>query len=118
MYDFGSVLFENEKILYKGCSKPGKGGNNLFAILGMLGFFLVIIILLTYSIIVNHGSIDINLGSILFYLIFLFFLGLSIYLLIDNLIFKKKRLASNYYCLTDMRVIKYNAKKISYILDI
>lgn len=111
MYDFTNVLFEGEKILYQGEAKPGKGGKGLLGIFCMIGFFLGIIILITYSTIVNHGYIDINLGSIFIYLIFFAFLGFSIYLLFDNLIFKKRRIAGNCYCLTDMRVIKYNFKK-------
>lgn len=97
MYNFSNHLLEGEKILYQGQPVPGKGSKSVGGSL----------LLICMGLIVGIGS----LVSIVFFLVAALFLGLGVYVLVYNLILKQKRIADDFYCLTNMRVMKYESKK-------
>lgn len=108
MYNFEQHLLKNEKILYQGRSVPGKGGKNIGGLLFLVLFSLVVLILLMWKFFETRGAEwNISLGI----LIILVFLGLGLYGLIYNVFLKRKRVADDFYCLTNQRVLKYESKK-------
>lgn len=108
MIDFNKYLEQNETILYKGKPHPNKGGKNIVGIIILLGFVLLCQILLILSVIFNHGS---EIKFIISFLITLLFGGLGVYALIYNLFLKKRKVADDFYCITNKRALKYEAGK-------
>ena len=111
MYDFEKILYENEKILYKGISFPEKGDKNLKGILLLSGFSVLVQFLLIWSTINKDRTGDINISFIIIYLFSLSFLVLAIYLFINNFFLRKINLRGNCFGITNKRVVKYEKKK-------
>lgn len=117
MYDFSKHLFPDEKILYQGKPTLGKTAKDIKGILLFIGFALLIQIVMILSVITGtgDGKNGITLGFILIFLVVTLFLGLGIYGLFYNVILKKKRIADNAYCLTNIRAMKYESKKGKFV---
>ena len=113
MYNFSSHLLANEKILYQGQPVPGKGSKSLGGILFLICFALFIQVALIWSVVTKtgDGANGVNLTFIIIFLTATEFLGFGIYGLLYNLVLKKKQVADDFYCLTNIRAMKYEAKK-------
>lgn len=113
MYNFQNNLLSDEKILYEGKPVPGKGGKNIGGFIFLICFVLLIQILLIWSVTTKtgDGAEGMSLGFIIIFLVSLLFLGLGVYGLLYNLVLKKKKVEDEFYCLTNMRAMKYNFKK-------
>lgn len=123
MFNFEQYLLDNEKILYQGKSVPGKGSKNIGIALFIILFMLVCQVLLILAITkeIKKGRFEMLFPFILFFGVTLLFDAAGIYLLVYNLFIKKKAVAGNYYCLTNLRALKYEAKKdklvFGYLID-
>jgi len=113
MYNFSSHLLADEKILYQGQPVPGKGGKGVGGLVFLICFALAIQIAMIWSVVTGtgDGANGINLSFIIIFLVATLFLGLGVYGLFYNLVLKKKQVADDFYCLTNMRAMKYEAKK-------
>ena len=113
MYNFSSHLFADEKILYQGQPVPGKGDKGVGGLIFLICFVLSIQIFMILSVIneIGDGANGIDSEFIFIFLIATFFLVIGIYGLFYNLVLKKKEVADDFYCLTNMRAMKYEAKK-------
>ncbi len=113
MYNFSQHLMADEKILYQGRSVPGKGGKAVGGLVFLIFFALAIQGLMIWSVITKtgDGANGINLSFIVIFLAVTLFLGLGVYGLFYNLVLKKKVVADDFYCLTNMRAMKYEMKK-------
>lgn len=113
MYNFENNLLVDEKILYQGKPTPGKGGKSVGGLLFLICFALGIQALMILSVVTKtgDGAGGINLGFIIIFLAATLFLGLGVYGLFYNLFLKKKQVADDFYCLTNKRAMKYEAKK-------
>lgn len=119
MYNFSSHLLEDEKILYQGQSVPGKGGKDIGGLIFVICFSLMIQIFVVFAVVngmteVENETIfalEVLFGPMIFFLVAGLFLFIGIHGLFDNLVLKKKRIAGNFYCLTNMRVMKYEKIK-------
>lgn len=110
MYDFSSYLLADEKILYQGCPVPGKGSKGIFGLIFIICFMVGIQILMIWSVATGISAEGIGFGFIGIFLVTIFFIVLCVYALFYNLVLKKKHVADDFYCLTNMRAIKYQEK--------
>lgn len=92
---------------------PGKGGKGVGGLVFLICFALAIQIAMIWSVVTRtgDGANGINLNFIIIFLVATLFLGLGVYGLFYNLVLKKKQVADDFYCLTTMRAMKYEAKK-------
>lgn len=113
MYDFKKHLLENEEILYEGRAFPGKGGKEIIGLLFVICFSLFVLALLIWSVVTGtgDGANGVTIEFIIIFLVFLLFLGIGLYGLVYNLFLKKIQVADDYYCLTNIRAMKYESKK-------
>lgn len=113
MYNFLQHLLANETILYQGRPTTGKGGKSLGGYFFLIGFTLVVALIMILSVITGTGD-DENGITITFLIIFttnIFFLAIGVHGLIYELFLKKKQVANDFYCLTNLRAMKYEEKK-------
>lgn len=112
-FDFNSCLLDDEKILYQGRPTPGEGGKQVGGSLVVICFSLFMLGLLIWSLVTKtgDGANGINLTYIIIFAVVLLFLGLGIYSLIYNLFLKKRLVADDFYCITNMRALKYESGK-------
>ena len=112
MYDFNKHLDSDEKILYQGKSNVGKGSKNIGAGLLVIGFMLIIQFLLVWSLKtgIGDGANGFNLNYLIIFLVSLIFDAYAICLVVYTLILKNKKIADDYYCLTNKRALKYEEK--------
>lgn len=116
MYDFSSHLLENEEILYQGKPTPGKGNKYVVLLMILICFTLGIQIAIIFAFLESIKNSPESFNPVLIVVIPMFiilavFSVFGIYGLIDNVYIKKKRIANDFYCLTNMRAMKYNKKK-------
>lgn len=113
MFDFNQVLMANEKILYEGKPVPGKGNKSLGGILAILAFVVIWCGLLIWMVATEtgDGAKGIDFSFIIMMLVGLGFGGIAIYALIYNVFIKRKAVADDIFCLTNMRALKYETKK-------
>jgi len=107
MYDFKKNLFPDEEIIYTGKAVPGKGDKSLGGSLFLIGFSSVLLALMIYATL-RDGF---QFFQIIFYGVILLFLGIGVYNIIYNIFLKKHLVKDDYYCLTNLRVLKYESKK-------
>jgi len=106
MYNFNQILLENEEILYQGKSVPGKGKNNIIVIEAfIIIFFSVLPITIFFKELVASS------WSILIFISILLGLFCAIHCIIYTLFLKDKVTSSYQYCLTNLRILRYNNKK-------
>lgn len=112
-FDFNSCLLQDEKILYQGRPTPGKGDKQVGGSLVVICFSLLWLGLLIWSLVTKtgDGANGISLTYIIFIALGLLLFGLGIYSLVYNLYLKKKNVSDDFYCLTNMRAIKYESSK-------
>lgn len=112
-FDFNSCLLKDEKILYQGRPTPDKGSKQAGGTLFLICFSLVLLGLLIWSLVTKtgDGSGGISITYIVFFVLSLFFLAIGIYSLVYNLFLKKRMLSDDFYCLTNMRALKYESRK-------
>lgn len=106
-FDFKKVLYDDEEILYKGKPVPGKGSKSIAGIIFLLGFCALMIFLMSFASKEENGVG----GLIIFYLVIALFAGIGIYALVYNLFIKKYAVKDDFYCITNIRVLKYEARK-------
>ncbi len=113
MYDFQCHLQPNEKILYQGKPSPGKGSKKVGFFLALIVFSLGIQAMLIWCLAdqTESGIGEMEIAFIVVFLIVTVFLGLGIYGMIYNLFLKKRQIADDFYCLTNLRAMKYDSKK-------
>lgn len=118
MYNFKMHLRDEEEILYESKAEPNKGTKNIDGIILVFILSLIIMSLLILSIKfkIGNGANEINLDWIIIFLGTLFFILLSLNILIYQLFLKKKIIADNEYCLTNLRIFKYESKKDNLII--
>ena len=118
MFNFENVLMRDEIILYQGKPTPGKGSKSIGGILGILAFVAVWCGLLIWSVKTGtgDGADGIDSEFIIMMLVGLGFGALAIYAFIYNVFIKKKRVADDIYCLTNLRALKYETttQKLTY----
>lgn len=118
MFNFNQVLMANEEILYEGKPVPGKGNKGIGGILFLLAFVAVWCGILIWSIVTNtgDGANGIDGDFIIMLLIGLGLGAFGIYAFVYNVFIKKKAVADDIYCLTNMRALKYefNDQKLTY----
>lgn len=112
-FDFNSCLLKDEKILYQGRPTPDKGSKQVGGTLFLICFSLVFLGLLIWSLVTKtgDGAGGISIAYIVFFVLSLFFLAIGIYSLVYNLFLKKRMLSDDFYCLTNMRALKYESRK-------
>ncbi len=110
MYDFSSNLLENEEILYQGRPVPGKGSKSIGGLIFVICFSLVTQIILIWSVITKTGD-GFDMGFIVIFLAAAVFEYVGISGIYYNLVKKKKEVADDFYCLTNMRAMKYEEKE-------
>lgn len=112
-FDFNSCLFKDEKILYQGRPTPGKGSKHVGGLLFLICFSLACLGLLIWSLVTKtgDGAYGISLTYTIFFIVLSAFLLLGIYGLVYILFFKKRMVSDDFYCLTNMRAIKYESRK-------
>lgn len=110
MYNFEKHLQENEVILYQSRAVPGKGGKAVGGSLFLIIFSLFINGCLVYSFLSNNNFENGIFGFIIVFLIVSVFFILGVYNLIYNFFLKKKQVSDDFYCLTNIRVFKYESK--------
>ncbi len=113
MYDFKQHLQENEKILWEGRPVPKTGSKPIGSLLFVCIFAIISISLLVWSVTnkVGDGANGISDSFIILVLTSVFFLVIALYGLIYYLFLKDRRIAHNFYCLTNLRALKYDSKK-------
>lgn len=113
MYNFKEHLQEDEKILYEGRPVPGAGSKSIGGLIFVICFALGIQALMIWSVVTKtgDGAEGVNLGFIIMFLVATLFLGIGVYGLVYNLFLKKRQVADDFYCLTNIRAMKYEAKK-------
>lgn len=113
MYDFQSKLLAGEKILYEGKPVPGKGEKNISGFIFLICLSLVFQVIMILSVVTKtgDGAEGVDLSFIIIFLTITLFLGLGIYGLVYNLFLKKKKVQDDFYCLTNMRAMKYESNK-------
>ncbi len=113
MYDFNSNLLENEEILYQGRPVPGKGDKNLKGLIFFTCFPIIMQIILIWSVITGNGDGEngITFSFVIIFLVAGLLACFGLYGLYYNLIKKKKAVSDDFYCLTNIRVMKYESKK-------
>lgn len=110
MHDFSSNLLENEEILYQGRPVPGKGSKSIGGLIFVICFSLVTQIILIWSVITKTGD-GFDMGFIVIFLAAAVFEYIGISGIYYNLVKKKKEVADDFYCLTNMRAMKYEEKE-------
>lgn len=112
MYNFEEHLLENEKILYQGRPVPGKGGKGVLGFIFIILFCLIIQGILIWSIVfkVGDGANGLSPTYIMVSLILLVIIGIAIREIYYDLFKKKKDIADEFYCITNLRVLKYKEK--------
>ncbi len=117
MYNFSQHLFANETILYQGRPNPGKGGKPLGGCLFLMAFSAVIALIMIWSVIakVGDGKDGISISFTIIFLFDLLFFIIGAYSLINALFLKKRKIADEFYCLTNLRAMKYEEKKNKFI---
>lgn len=113
MYDFSKILEDNEEILWEGKPVVRTGLKQIGGLLFLLLFSLTGSSLLIWSVWakVGDGESGINLDFILLFGIFLFFAVIALYNIIYVLFLKNKKIANEYYCITNQRALRYEGKK-------
>lgn len=113
MHNFSQYLMEGEKIVYIDKPVPGTGGKSTDGCLFIIGFMALIQFLLIWSVVykVGDGADGINLTWIILFTTTLFFDGIALWAFFYNYFWKKRAVADDEYCLTNMRVFKYQSKK-------
>ncbi|MBR3368481.1 hypothetical protein IKG45_01670 [Candidatus Saccharibacteria bacterium] len=113
MYDFTSHLKENEKILWQGQAHPKKGGKPIGGLVFALVFVICCIASLILSLVfgIGDGAKGLSLDFIVIFLGFFFLLGIIVYSLVYFIFLKHKLVADDFYCLTNLRAMKYESKK-------
>ena len=104
MFDFNTVLTDNETIIYQGKPIPGKGKFNIKKTLSALLFLIFIEI----AILITQENIFDNL---LFIIIILIFILALLQAMKYNTIIRNKIAKENLYCMTNFRVLQYNTKE-------
>ena len=109
MFDFNQILMANEKILYEGKPTPGKGHKGIAGILGLFAFVFIWCGILIWSVVTQTGDGENGIDGtfIIMFLAGLLFGAVGVYAFIYNVILKKKRVADDIFCLTNMRALKY-----------
>lgn len=112
MFNFNQVLMANEQIIYEGKPTPGKGGKGILGILIILAFVALWCGLLIWSVKTGtgDGADGITIEFIIMMLAGILLGVLAIYMFIYNFFIKKKAVADDIYCLTNMRALKYEFK--------
>lgn len=113
MYDFTPHLKENETILWQGQANPKKGGRPLGRLIFALIFIICCIAALILSLIfgIGEGANGLSLKYIVIILGFFFFFSIIVYSLVYFVFLKHKLVADDFYCLTNLRAMKYESKK-------
>lgn len=113
MYDFSQHLQKDEYILYQGRPVLGRGSKQVGGFIFVIVFSLVMLSILiwVYANKIGDGTNGIDLEFVIFFILILFFTVGGIWGLVYNLILKKKMIADDYYCITNLRVMKYESKK-------
>ena len=109
MYEFEKDLMPGETILYKGKPVPGKAKKNVGGLLVFV--ILCILIILVWAVVNKFGDDAYIMNAKTFFLGLIFMCGLGICQNIYNVFFKNNKIKDEYYCITNLRVMKYNKKK-------
>ncbi len=109
MYEFGKDLMLGETILYEGKPVPGKAKKNVGGLLVFV--ILCILIILVWAVVNKFGDDAYIMNAKPFFLGLIFMCGLGICQNIYNVFFKNNKIKDEYYCITNLRVMKYNKKK-------
>lgn len=109
MYEFEKDLMLGETILYKGKPVPGKAKKNVGGLLVFV--ILCILIILVWAVVNKFGDDAYIMNAKPFFLGLIFMCGLGICQNIYNVFFKNNKIKDEYYCITNLRVMKYNKKK-------
>ena len=109
MYEFEKDLMLGETILYEGKPVPGKAKKNVGGLLVFV--ILCILIILVWAVVNKFGDDAYIMNAKPFFLGLIFMCGLGICQNIYNVFFKNNKIKDEYYCITNLRVMKYNKKK-------
>ena len=122
MYDFNKHLEQDEEILWTG---QGRGGGNSKSIIGelialaMMGFFFMFLLadsIVTVELAEPFDDIGIpgvfwNFGTLIPLVLLGLLMLLMVWSIVYKLFLKKKVVVNNFYCITNKRLLKYDAKK-------
>ena len=111
MYEFEKDLMPGETILYKGKPVPGKSEKNVGGLLVFVILCILFLVLLVWSVVNNVGDGANIMNVIPFFLVLIFMCGIGIYQIIYNVFLKNNKIKDEYYCITNLRVMKYDQKK-------
>lgn len=112
MYDFNKYLDEDETILSQGKAVPGKGHKNIAGGVFLVVFSGIVMLIMMLSLVykIGDGAEGINISFVIIFAVALLFFGIGIYILIYDLILKKRQVSDDIFCLTDKRLFKYETK--------
>lgn len=112
MYNFESILENDEKILWQGKPESGVFFKNWSG--AIFGIVLSLIFMVVFYLACKYLPSKKDPGFIFSFFWYSFF-SFIIFIVLKNIIyiyfFKSKRVAYHSYCITNLRVIKYDAKK-------
>lgn len=113
MHNFSQYLMEGEEIVYVDKPVPGTGDKSIGGDLFIIGFMILMQALLIISVVfeIGDGADGININWIIIFTGTLFFDSIAFYDMFYKLFWKKRAVADDEYCLTNMRVFKYESKK-------
>lgn len=113
MFEFKKYFDDDEKILYQGKPNPKKGSKGLVWSIFWTLFFLMVLTLMLCSVFYGFGD-GINGFDGNFIVVFLFVACLeiwAIYHLVYTLLFRRRDVSDELYCITNKRVFKYELTK-------